>query len=546
MICAARGLSPSWATFEHAIGTEETGASDPEAPATGALDGTLAAGPQSNDPGIPQAYASMGGKWGATTLGTSGGQLTWSVAGAGWSNRTGSSAFFSGSTVLLSDVFTFDFLSIFRQAFDAWSTFANISFVQVADGGGDFGVGSTANIRIGAATIDGEYNTLAYAFGPPIGGYEHPAAGDIIFDREERVFWTAHSLLAVATHEIGHAIGLAHSTEFWSVMYPIYNPSITTPHADDIAGIRSIYGPSLVPKLLLGSNGHDFNGDGRGDLLLSRGSDLSIWQMNGTNVASNPLIGTMAAGWTFTATADFNGDAKSDLLLLNQNTSAVSIWQMNGTTVQSAPVVGSLAPGWGFVAARDFNGDANSDLLLFHPGTRQLSIWQMNGTSVQSASVVGALAPGWDIVAVDDFSGDSKSDMLFFNVGTRQLSIWQMDGPTVQSAPVVGTLAAGWNFAGTGDFNGDGKADLLFLNPNTLAVSIWLMNGTTIQSAPVVGARAPGWDFVSTEDFNADARSDLLFHNPGTGQLSIWQMNGATVDTAPVIGTHEAGWHLLA
>jgi Ca2+-binding RTX toxin-like protein len=202
--------------------------------------GSGPSGPQTDD------YNLSGTKWGSSgASGSWGGTVTWSFVDAGFTNQTGV-GFFSGSTVSLSNVFSFDYVSVFTQAFEAWSSVANIDFVQVADGGGNFGVGNSAYIRIGTGHIDGNYNVLARAFYPATAGnpQNYAYSGDMVFDSGESSFWTASSLLAVATHEIGHAIGLGHSSISSALMAPYYNPSITAPTADDIAGARAIYGAS--------------------------------------------------------------------------------------------------------------------------------------------------------------------------------------------------------------------------------------------------------------------------------------------------------------
>jgi Matrixin len=50
------------------------------------------------------------------------------------------------------------------------------------------------------------------------------------------------SLLAVVTHEIGHALGLAHSTNPSSIMYPINTKFPETLSPEDVAAIRALYG----------------------------------------------------------------------------------------------------------------------------------------------------------------------------------------------------------------------------------------------------------------------------------------------------------------
>jgi hypothetical protein len=192
-------------------------------------------------------FATNGGKWGPSgTFGTSGGTVTWSIAGANLDDETELSLF-SGETVDLSSFLSFDFTTVLTQAFASWSAVADITFVQVADGGGDIGLGAAGHIRICGAFIDGSSSTLASAVYPATAGnaQSFPISGDIVFDSGESGFWTQTSFLAVAAHEIGHSIGLGHTTVDGSLMEPIYDPDVSAPQADDIAGAQAIYGPSV-------------------------------------------------------------------------------------------------------------------------------------------------------------------------------------------------------------------------------------------------------------------------------------------------------------
>lgn len=84
---------------------------------------------------------------------------------------------------------------------------------------------------------------LAHAF-PPQDGRVH-------LDGEEK--WVYHSnhgaeIEVVITHEMGHALGLGHSSARGSVMAPFYIPyeDQFSLHIDDIAAMQYLYGKIAV------------------------------------------------------------------------------------------------------------------------------------------------------------------------------------------------------------------------------------------------------------------------------------------------------------
>jgi Ca2+-binding RTX toxin-like protein len=174
-------------------------------------------------------------------MGGSGGVIAWSVAGAGLTNQTFDSGFFSGTTVAMSSFLPFDYEAVLRQAFDAWAAVANIEFIQVADQGGNFGATSTPMIRIGGAFIDGQSgsNILAQAYYPSTSG----SGGDLVFDSSNTTFFSnSNNFFLTALHEIGHTLGLDHEDVNLAIMNPFVNTALTGLQADDVNGIQFMYG----------------------------------------------------------------------------------------------------------------------------------------------------------------------------------------------------------------------------------------------------------------------------------------------------------------
>lgn len=154
-----------------------------------------------------------------------------------------------GTITALSDFMPADWESEIEAALQSWSDVCGVTFQQVADAGLDFNDPAATNghIRIGGHAFDGAFGVLAHGYYPPPNG--STAAGDVHFDTGESWQTPANpggtiNLRAVAAHEFGHSLGLMHTGVPNSLMNAIYNPAITGPQADDIAGAQAQYGES--------------------------------------------------------------------------------------------------------------------------------------------------------------------------------------------------------------------------------------------------------------------------------------------------------------
>lgn len=178
------------------------------------------------------------GKWGPPAMGT-GATVTWSLMGSGL-------AIDNGFSTSLASFMPAGFKAAIVSAFSAWSAVADLTFIEVTDPGvSDTGIGAgSSDIRITGHTFDGPSGVLAHGYYPPANGGS--AAGDIHFDIAET--WklgfggSGFDIFQVMAHELGHALGLDHTSVSNSLMNPFYTEAYSGPQTDDIAGMVAIYG----------------------------------------------------------------------------------------------------------------------------------------------------------------------------------------------------------------------------------------------------------------------------------------------------------------
>ena len=130
-------------------------------------------------------------------------------------------------------------------AFSLWAKHAPLHFVEVQDGGPQNNP-LVGNIRLGYFPIDGLGNIKGRAWYPT----GTPWGGDVQLDIGDR--WNLEGsfvypdILGAMIHELGHSLGLLHSSEssanMWHIFPRFSGPGTEHLHEDDIAGIQAIYG----------------------------------------------------------------------------------------------------------------------------------------------------------------------------------------------------------------------------------------------------------------------------------------------------------------
>ncbi|KAJ8042926.1 Matrix metalloproteinase-16 [Holothuria leucospilota] len=142
----------------------------------------------------------------------------------------------------------------FSRAINDWTAVANINIREVANGTqSDIAVLFANGSHDDGNDFDGIGGTFAHAFWPD----QSPLGGDVHFDDDE-TFSTIDipgvyvvNLYHISLHELGHSLGIDHSSVPDAVMFPVYrgfDDQIRLAR-DDIAAIQSLYGARDSYKL---------------------------------------------------------------------------------------------------------------------------------------------------------------------------------------------------------------------------------------------------------------------------------------------------------
>jgi hypothetical protein len=276
----------------------------------------------------------------------------------------------------------------------------------------------------------------------------------------------------------------------------------------------------------------DFNGDGKPDIALAEpqllGGSLVVLLGNGDGTFTIlPASSAPTAGQGGMAVGDFNGDGKLDLAIADSQKNNVTVLLGNGDGT-FAPAPGPPTPVGSFpltTVAADFNGDGKLDLAVLNYNDGTLSILLGNGDGTFKAAPgspigvgAGALA-----VAVADFDRDGKLDLAVAPGGSgasaNSVAILLGNGDgTFRPAPTspvsVGDLGDRPAALAVADFNGDGNLDLAVASgaDNTVAILLGNGDGTFAPPSGCCGASevlANNHGDLAVGDFRRAGKLDL-------------------------------------
>jgi hypothetical protein len=372
-----------------------------------------------------------------------------------------------------------------------------------------------------------------------------------------------------------------------SADFPAFYPDIVAiadlngdAKADLLSAISGIYG-SYLALYLGGGNGTfsaarefgsgggtttmapgDFNGDGKEDLVVSAGYQITTFLGAGDGTFT-PRVGPRwqdPIGISI-AVADFNGDRRQDLAGGNPFSDSLQVFMGIGDGTFASGALLKSAQNLIAVVAADFNGDGNQDLAglnrcaVWDCSTGRVSLYAGNGDgtfslamhvdagkdpgslvssdfdedgladlAVESESGIriflgrseAFLAEGSNLIVnrpflsgplvVGDFNGDGHRDLIHAGVGLA----FPGDGHGTFGAPVG---AGGSRWAVMSDFDFDGMDDLVLVG--TLSPFFYLLRSEGAGFGEAVRYAGDSASTSTAADFDGDGRQDLALAGPG-------------------------------
>jgi hypothetical protein len=267
----------------------------------------------------------------------------------------------------------------------------------------------------------------------------------------------------------------------------------------------------------------DFNGDTLPDIAVTvaatyprvligngTGSFTLASDQNTTYLTTPPSLRMLSA--------DFNGDSKRDLEIVESSSSypygqPFILFGVGNATFDLPTSINSDP-----VLIGDFNNDGRSDMIAMSNGS--ISVWLGQSNETFSQVLTTPNYPTYPVLAIGDINHDGKLDAI---TQESSLRVWLGNGNgTFTQGNLINNSSQSRNteLAVVADIDGDGNADLVTLPyPNSggllLPLTIYYGNGNGTFQAPISFWVSRAYTQLAVADINKDNKPDLIFSDGG-------------------------------
>jgi trimeric autotransporter adhesin len=256
-------------------------------------------------------------------------------------------------------------------------------------------------------------------------------------------------------------------------------------------------------------------------ILMGRGDgtfvDSAVYRQGTYNVPGSSYNNSLQM-----ASADFNGDSKTDVLVLNRNNvgtspSSLLVLPGDGKGNLGAPITSSINLGPTMVVAADMNNDQKLDAVMIGLGTDEnpkVSVLINQGNGKFAAEQDYTLGAAAGSLAVGDFNGDGFMDVAVSEGSAGVFVLLGQSNGTLGTAKQIDPSNAVDVVAGS--LTADGRTDLIvvdggFTGGQAGALLVYLGNADgsfTPATAPTTSAAT--YTVAALGDLNHDGKLDLI------------------------------------
>jgi len=298
----------------------------------------------------------------------------------------------------------------------------------------------------------------------------------------------------------------------------------------------------------------DINNDGKLDIVSCSNTEINIL-LNTTSPGS--LTATFTGPYTIytsvnvafskVCTEDLNGDGKQDIAFGDFDTGQLKILFNTTTPGAAAPSFSSVTtfPAYDAparVCAADFNGDGKPDLALLNsPASIDFRLFTVYINNTVTGAATPSFSAGFDFTTNDasgdmkisDLNNDGRPDVFLSGFNGDSIGIYlnstTIGGSTPSFRPLKTFYVPNESSVAlsTGDFNSDGLPDIYTAGGRldstfTILLNTTVPGGTSAALSPPVQYTARQRAlYMASADFNLDGKTDMAIGNYDASSFSV-------------------------